>query len=568
MSQVYGLRNEPKDVNAGGFWKNLAGKLSLPFEKYASDNTKKAEQDKEAMLPGGSFTAIGTVKPKELRMVAGGTEVTVKTYATQTKELEGCLNKIISSLKYVDGFFEKNAVTLTNEEKVKDVRNYIEASEALKEAKDKVKEATKTLETLEPKLMEYFKASNAEEKILEIEEGFVRLGEKPVRATPSYKSVVEEIKKKLSQFNTLIDKLVKKHTPSGTTPTIEVGRKEGQGIGRMIKKALSSAEEDGVRDIINEAVNELKMANNLVQFLLDESVSAEFPVEGQMESEVPPVGQMEPAPAMATAPTPMTASSKYSLFKKADGTQGTWDIDNYKNIDKCRDCAFFQSDPAGTHLNKCHDCVHYKLNGTIDYYKPRSGQIVTDSPTYKAPETKPAGGKKAFVGTIGMPKSAKKPKVEEPIKTQDESLESKLAKKKKEKEEEPIKSQTEGLESRFSFKGTLGIKKKAGPIGDDGADENGEGTHSPVADTEPKEVGPEGGKEKQLEMGRVVEKEHTATLEELISDAENGQLKPLEYYIEGIAEDHIEEIGNYYTLLKEMEDKAKAETGFQAPTPK
>lgn len=655
MSQVYGLKNEPKDTNAGGFWKNLTGKLGMPFEKYASANKKQAEQDKSAMLTEGSFTPIGEVKPKEMRLVAGGTEITIKTSATQKKELEGLLNKIVGSLKYLDDSFLKTSVQITNEEKVKDIKGYIEANSAMQRAKAVMKEAEKEMATLEPKLMEYFKASDAQVKLLEIEAGFVQLSEKPVRAVPSYKNVVEEVKKKLTDFSDLIDKLVKKHTPSGTKPTIEVHPREGKSFGKMNRIAMSPAELDDARDTINEAVNDLKIVNNLVKFLLDESASVEIPgqqVEAPMPGMEPEMGMEAPAPEMAPemepamAPAsmaPAMANKKWSLFrkaepkakydknggggegkyeifyadgtsdimnlseieldtfnndipdggivktkylgpldknldkktrggsasfsmrKKADGTQGTWDIDNYKNVDKCRDCAFFQSDPAGSHLNKCHDCIHYKLNGTIDYYKSRATQIVTDAPSYKAPETKPAGGKKAFVGTIGISKEAKKPKVEEPIKTQDESLESKLAKKEKKKEEEPIKTQVEGLENRFSFKGTIGMPKKA-----DFADEHGipEGD-SPIGTAVKTEKIPDpNDPEEQLEVGEEIEKEHLDVLEQIIADAEAGALKPIEEYIEGVAEKHIQEIKDYYTRLVKMEDEAKAEGSFQQPTQK
>lgn len=745
MSQVYGLPNEPKNAEEGGFWKNLAGKLNLPFEKYASANKAKAGLDASQRLASGSFTPIGVVKPRELRLVAGGTEITVKTSATQKKELEGMFNKIISSLAYMGDTLTKSGVQITQEDKVRDIKSYIDASEAIKRAKAKIKDAETAMGSLEPKLMEYFKASDAEVKILEIEAGFIQLSEKPVGAVPSYKNVVEEVKKKLTDFSDLIDGLVKKYTPSGTKEFIDVHPRQGNSMLRMRRVAISPKEADDVRDTINEAVNDLKIANNLIQFLLDESVSAEIPgqpmeapmpgmdtppdVNPEMNPEMNPGmsdGVMPEEALVPMSPAPMLASQKYSLFKKADGlcpkcegngkvmddginhcdacggtgevgvggqagkyevfysdgtsevldltepeldsinedigngivktvyigktamkkradgTQGTWDIENYKNVDRCRDCAFFQSDPGGSHLNKCHDCVHYKLGGTIDYFTPRSGQIVTQTPTYKTPDT----DKKAFVGTIGMPrkantgddKLARKLLGEEEIKkhengtcrcdltnggyglcmagqwlegvttsedvigelgeSQPESLPRREGAKKP--KVDVIKTQDTSLEDKVSFKGTIGMPRKAEDVPHEVAgtcpacgkrntllvtneekeydadfvcDRCGVSSHFSEYDTDvielegmavkadvdslPKPV-TSNAEEKEIQMGIEVEKEHQGTLEEIERDALEGHLEPMEHYLRDIAEDHVKkEISDYYTRLKKMEEEAK-----------
>ena len=626
MSQVFGINNEPKDANAGGFWKNLAGKLSLPFEKHASANAKQAEKDKGEMLSNGSFTPIGEVKPKELRMVAGGTEITVKTSATQKKDLEGMLNRIVGSLQYLDESFLR---TGTGEELVKSTKSYIEAWDALQRALKVGADAGSAMAMLDPQMTQYFQASDAVAKISEIESGLAQLSEKSEKAVPSYKSVVDEIKKKLTDFSDLMDKLVKKYAPSGAQPAVDTMMMGALLKGVMTRKALMGGELDDIRDTINEAVNDLKIANNLLNFLNNESASAQIPGGMPMDTMpmlpdedvgMPPeIGGPETVegdmpsmdPAMIGEPEPLVAGSKWSLFKKAkprkepkiteaviqpydakecqysdtgkpvvagekafkiflgerdslffttresaekflsqpnefgaskkaslqkkaDGTQGTWDIENYKNVDRCRDCAFFQSDPGGTHLNKCHDCKHYKLGGTIDYFTPRSGQIVTVSPDYKMPE--PKEKKKAFVGTIGISKEAKKPKADDPIKTQDESLESKVAK--KDSKSDAIKTQDESLESKIAFKGTIGIQKEA-----DFEDEHGLGV---------------GVKNKELEMGIEEEKEHTDVLNQIIEDTKAGQLKPIEEYLAGIAEEHIQKIKDYYTRVKAMEDEALA----------
>ena len=61
----------------------------------------------------------------------------------------------------------------------------------------------------------------------------------------------------------------------------------------------------------------------------------------------------------------------------------------------------------------------------------------------------------------------------------------------------------------------------------------------------------------QLEMGVEVEKEHSETIKEVIKDAKTDKLKPLGYYLKGIAKDHIAEIRDYYTRLKTIESDVK-----------
>lgn len=60
-------------------------------------------------------------------------------------------------------------------------------------------------------------------------------------------------------------------------------------------------------------------------------------------------------------------------------------------------------------------------------------------------------------------------------------------------------------------------------------------------------------KNKELSMGKKVEKEHLDTIKKV----KTGKLKTDEQITESIAKDHLKEIDNYYTELKKMEDYAK-----------
>lgn len=62
--------------------------------------------------------------------------------------------------------------------------------------------------------------------------------------------------------------------------------------------------------------------------------------------------------------------------------------------------------------------------------------------------------------------------------------------------------------------------------------------------------------QKQVEMGVEVESEHVNTFIQIIEDARAGKLKPLEFYQKMVAEEHIEEVKDYYTRLEQMESEA------------
>ena len=69
------------------------------------------------------------------------------------------------------------------------------------------------------------------------------------------------------------------------------------------------------------------------------------------------------------------------------------------------------------------------------------------------------------------------------------------------------------------------------------------------------------GKKTELEMGIKVEKEHLNIYKEIKSLLEKNDIKipwTEDEFAEKVAKAHLKEIGNYYTELKKMEDKAKA----------
>ena len=74
----------------------------------------------------------------------------------------------------------------------------------------------------------------------------------------------------------------------------------------------------------------------------------------------------------------------------------------------------------------------------------------------------------------------------------------------------------------------------------------------------------------ELDKGIEVEKEHEKTIRQIETDAEKDELKTLEEYLKMVAQDHIQEVSNYYSLLEKYIEtkgtKVEGET-FQQPKP-
>jgi hypothetical protein len=86
---------------------------------------------------------------------------------------------------------------------------------------------------------------------------------------------------------------------------------------------------------------------------------------------------------------------------------GKRDILVYKDIDRCRDCVFYESDTSHeTYRDKCKNCVNATLGGTINNFFPRSQQLVMYAPQWEQiGDTEP---KVAFSGSISLLDAHKK----------------------------------------------------------------------------------------------------------------------------------------------------------------
>lgn len=91
---------------------------------------------------------------------------------------------------------------------------------------------------------------------------------------------------------------------------------------------------------------------------------------------------------------------------------GKRDILVYKDIDRCRDCVFYESDTSHeTYRDKCKNCVNATLGGTINNFFPRSQQLVIFTPQWE--QVGDVEPKVAFSGTMSLLDAHRQGKVNE-----------------------------------------------------------------------------------------------------------------------------------------------------------
>jgi len=79
----------------------------------------------------------------------------------------------------------------------------------------------------------------------------------------------------------------------------------------------------------------------------------------------------------------------------------------YKDIDKCRDCAWYESDTSHeTYRDKCKNCQHANLGGDMDLFFPKSQQIVVFTPKWE--QKGDLAPKSSFQGTMSLLDAHKK----------------------------------------------------------------------------------------------------------------------------------------------------------------
>ena len=77
------------------------------------------------------------------------------------------------------------------------------------------------------------------------------------------------------------------------------------------------------------------------------------------------------------------------------------DLVSYKDIDRCRDCVFYESDTSHeTYRDKCKNCANATMGGEINNFFPRSQQLVVFTPNWE--QVGDVAPKTAFQGTMSL----------------------------------------------------------------------------------------------------------------------------------------------------------------------
>lgn len=192
--------------------------------------------------------------------------------------------------------------------------------------------------------------------------------------------------------------------PKGPSPV--AGR-----VMALVKKAMDEAYDD-VRCIHTKLLLVESLLSSLVSELnvSDMIGPSSVATPGMPPSGMPPTDQVEGEQKPLEGDADLKelgarCKGRMAAFA-ASGDPGDSEPGNtiYKDLGKCRDCVWFESDwTHETYRDKCKHCTHASLGGAVDHFWPRSQQMIVWSPQWSAPAAKE---KKAFFGTLGLGQTA------------------------------------------------------------------------------------------------------------------------------------------------------------------
>lgn len=186
------------------------------------------------------------------------------------------------------------------------------------------------------------------------------------------------------------------------------------------KKAADMAYDD-LRGIHTKLILVDSMLNAIVSELNVGSMLGPAPMDtpGMPPAGMPPMEEMEGEQKEPTGADlfdemehdHLPAAQRGRVKVAASGDPGDTEPGNtiYKDLNKCRDCVWFESDwTHETYRDKCKHCTHASLGGAVEHFWPRSQQMIVWMPQWGAPE---ATANKvrlsgAFVGTLSLHQEA------------------------------------------------------------------------------------------------------------------------------------------------------------------
>jgi hypothetical protein len=208
----------------------------------------------------------------------------------------------------------------------------------------------------------------------------------------------------------------------GTTPDmppapgadLEMGPSPVAGhVSSMTRQAMDDSYDDMrcihtkmllIESMLNEIVADLNVGEMLPGMMPGSMPMPEAPGADQTELPGPDAMEKEGPEGAAPAMPPLTEAALNGKTRTAaSGDPGDSEPGNtiYKDLNKCRDCVWFESDfTHETYRDKCKHCVHAKLDGAIENFWPRSMQMVMWIPEWGAPQTE--SKKNAFQDSLSL----------------------------------------------------------------------------------------------------------------------------------------------------------------------
>jgi len=408
---------EGKDEKASNFWSNLAGKLGLsaPIVRQASAAEQKEQRLSDAIQTHGATPrAAGSVRPDAL---------VTKVSAAEDKAL----------LDRYAGVFQRAVGELGQSERVKaaDRLSRIEADMA--SMKDSVAGSQSSPDGLGGDTLLADLSSEIASKADAVSGACAQIRQKVQALTIPQVMAIENAFLVLNDAKHYVEKMKMAPTPDGGAMDMEMGLLGAEDVsgdvpdmppmpGAETLPMEPIASQSGLKKKADggyEDMRHVHMKMCLVESLLGAIVSemnvsdmmggAQEPVPGLPPSGMPPTDQVEGEQQKDEPMAPMMEEAKLcgrmGRFA-ASGDPGDSEPGNliYKDLNKCRDCVWFESDwTHETYRDKCKHCIHASLGGAAEHWMPRAQQMIMWIPAWGS---EPERVRLSFKDTLGLKQEA------------------------------------------------------------------------------------------------------------------------------------------------------------------
>lgn len=411
---------EDKDAKANNFWTNLTAKLGLraPLMRQASAEEQKVSRISDGIQVHGAHA----LDPRGV-VASGGL---IRKVSDQDKTSSALLDRYA-------GVFQRAVAELGQSERVKaaDRLSRIEADMAAFRDKLAGLGGDGAMADL---------AGEVSAKADAVSGACVQLRDKVDALSTGHAAAIENAFLVLSDAKTFLDKMKTTSGPGADAVAVETGmaasgpddmelvdggasemppapKEEPQGhspvagyVPAFKKKAMEESYDDLrcihtkmclVESMLSALASELNVTE-----MLGPGPSMEAP--GMNPPGMPPTDQVEGE----QKPLEASLGGRFSKFA-GSGDPGDAEPGNliYKDLNKCRDCVWFESDwTHETYRDKCKHCVHASLGGNVDHWWPRAMQMVMWLPNWGAPEAKENSVRlsNSFSGTLGLGQTARR----------------------------------------------------------------------------------------------------------------------------------------------------------------